>query len=84
MFGDGKHTVAKPHGEVHITPLDGGPSRVADTLQCQHCMKHWVVVPGSGRRRGWCLRCNGPLCGKPECMQNCVPFMAKVEGKKPW
>jgi len=70
-------------GEIEIVGPEGPPI-VRDTMQCKHCMKHWIVVPGSGRQRGWCLKCNGPLCGAEKCMKECVPFMAKVYGEKPW
>jgi hypothetical protein len=56
--------------------LDG--KEVAETLQCVHCGRHWQVVPGSGAKRGWCAHCNGPSCGKPQCMV-CVPAEAKLE-----
>lgn len=61
-----------------------GPPREYDTMQCSHCMKHWRVIPGSGQHRGWCLKCNGPLCGAQKCMTECVPFLKKVEGEAPW
>lgn len=44
-----------------------------DTLQCVHCGMHWIVEPGSGIQRGWCMNCNGPHCGSQECC-NCVPL----------
>lgn len=56
--------------------LDG--QQVADTLQCGHCNVHWVVQHGSGIRRGWCLRCDRPTCGKPPC-EACVPFEKKLD-----
>jgi len=61
-----------------------GPAIERDTMQCVHCMKHWLVIPGSGRRRGWCTRCNGPVCGAEVCMTQCVPFEKKVVGEAPW
>lgn len=61
-----------------------GPPIARDTMQCQHCMRHWVVNPGSGRHRGWCVKCGGPLCGAEKCMTECVPFMKKVEGEARW
>lgn len=50
-----------------------------DTKQCVHCGRHCVIVPGSGTRRGFCLDCNGFLCGNEYCMRNCTPFEARVE-----
>lgn len=73
-----QHTVRKPKGHVFITDPDGGVAE-GDTLQCVHCQMHWVVRPGSGTKRGWCYRCNGPTCGKPQCMGRCVPFEKAME-----
>ena len=64
----------------HITVCDPGadkPIMVAGTLQCCHCAKHWVPQPGSGRVRGWCMNCNGPVCG-PACAK-CVPIEQYLE-----
>ena len=47
------------------------------TLQCCHCMKHWIPQPGSGRVRGWCWRCQGPICG-PSCVK-CIPKELMLE-----
>lgn len=63
-----KHTVLRPDGAL----LEDG-RQVADLLQCVHCQFVWRVRPGSGRRRGFCTRCQGVTCGKPACME-CVPF----------
>lgn len=52
--------------------------QVGDTLQCCHCNMHWEVVKGSGRRRGYCMSCGRPTCGKPSC-DPCVPFEKKLE-----
>lgn len=49
-----------------------GFSVVGETLQCVHCAKHWMMVPGSGHERGFCLNCQGPVCGGPLCWE-CVP-----------
>lgn len=69
-------------GYIRIDNPEGPPVE-RDTMQCVHCMKHWIVQPGSGIRRGWCTHCNGPLCGADKCFK-CVPFEKKVEGKAPW
>ena len=74
MFGY-KNTGAKGHAIV--TSLDGH-TREYDTLQCVHCGGHWVVQPGSGKKRGFCLKCTGPLCGKKRCFR-CVPFEKSLE-----
>ena len=57
--------------------VDG--TQTADTLQCCHCGAHWERVPGSGRVRGYCMKCNAVICGKPECMANCRPFEKWLE-----
>lgn len=59
-------------GYIRIDRPDGKPIE-RDTLQCVHCDKHWIVEPGSGRQRGWCVKCNGPVCGAERCMRECRP-----------
>lgn len=66
-----KLTLLRPHGAL---VADG--REVADLLQCCHCQYTWRLQPGSGRRRGFCHRCNAVTCGKPECMV-CLPFNAE-------
>ena len=61
-----------PHGAILI---DG--QEVAHTLQCVHCGSHFISRKGSGKIRGWCTRCNGPVCG-PSCAV-CTPFEKKLE-----
>lgn len=58
-----------------------GPLGVVEgeTVMCVHCQRHWKVEPGSGRRRGYCLNCNGPTCGKQACETSCVPFEKAIE-----
>lgn len=43
----------------------------AETRQCVHCQYTWIYIPGSGAKRGICLKCYGLLCGRPECMRLC-------------
>jgi hypothetical protein len=50
----------------------------ADTLQCVHCGGHFAVVRGSGRTRGWCMKCNGPHCGAAGCWE-CRPYKKLVD-----
>lgn len=73
-----KHSVRHPKGYFIIT----GPAGLCDegeTLQCVHCGMHWKVEPGSGRKRGFCLQCGGPTCGKKECEIKCLPFEKAME-----
>ena len=49
-----------------------------DLLRCVHCQYQWRVEKGSGKTRGWCLRCSGPTCGAGACYP-CVPFERKLE-----
>lgn len=49
-----------------------GNERQEDTMQCCHCGGHWVRRPGSGKVRGFCLRCNDVTCGGPRC-DDCIP-----------
>ena len=46
---------------------------------CVHCQMHWIIQPGSGMQRGFCLSCDGPTCGKQNCEENCTPFMKTIE-----
>jgi|SRR5579862_4730567 len=54
-------------GVITSTPYDGGPVEQRDLLSCIHCAYTWVPRPGSGRLRGYCMRCAGFLCGRPAC-----------------
>lgn len=66
----------KKSGYLLVTSPDG--TREADTAQCVHCQKIWVIKKGSGIERGWCMNCCGPTCGDKNCC-NCVPFIKKIE-----
>ncbi len=50
-----------------------------ETLMCMHCQYHWQIQPGSGIRRGWCMNCGGPTCGKKRCETSCKHFEKVVE-----
>lgn len=49
-----------------------------ETVQCVHCARHWIIVKGSGRVRGFCMNCGGITCGSKEC-NVCVPWQKKLE-----
>lgn len=57
--------------------LDG--QEAAQTLQCSHCHKHWVVLRGSGRVRGWCHLCKGVTCGSKKCLAIHAPRDAVLD-----
>jgi len=65
-------TARKSKGYGVIMDPDGRNVEM-DFLQCVHCQAVWQVQPGSGRERGFCMRCNGPTCG-PECSGKRVPW----------
>lgn len=52
--------------------------QVASTVQCCHCGGHFVMEPGSGRTRGFCLKCMRLTCGHPDC-DECVPLERRRE-----
>ena len=68
----------KKAGYVIITdPSSDTPAFEADTLKCVHCGMHFRAQPGSGKIRGICFNCNGPICG-PKCKE-CVPEERQLE-----
>ena len=63
-----------------ITIADPGMDRALSevkTAQCCHCGGHFPFGPGHTKDRGWCYRCNGPICGAG-CL-DCVPQEAMLE-----
>jgi hypothetical protein len=52
----------------YFVTADGEGRKIeGETRQCVHCQFTWEYKPGSGDVRGFCLKCNGFLCGRPEC-----------------
>lgn len=62
----------------YITVVGDGPLMEADTLQCCHCGGHWMVQPGSGSRRGFCMRCKAVHCGAAGCW-TCRPHQRLID-----
>ena len=63
----------KPAG--HIVTYDAAGKKIERELrQCSHCQFTWVYTPGSGAKRGFCMKCMGLLCGRAECFGGCAPF----------
>lgn len=73
------HHVSPTAGYVTVSgPLLPGQASEAETQMCVHCQHHWIIVPGSGRVRGFCFLCNGLTCGDPRC-EECIPWEKKLE-----
>ena len=85
----------KPNGFFQtVSPT--GQRLEGETRMCVHCQYTWIYQPGSGHRRGWCLKCNGLLCGRPACAaqqrrlvasfadqtRSCVPYTDGVERQR--
>lgn len=71
------HGPRREKGTLIISDPEFGVTEKA-TLCCVHCRRHWVVEPGSGKERGFCLRCMGPTCGAKRC-DDCLPFEYQLE-----
>jgi len=65
---------------VLITTDRDGKVHEADMLQCVHCGGHFPIKAGSGITRGFCTRCNGPVCGRA-CAE-CVPLEKWLEQRE--
>lgn len=65
-------------GIIVSTPYEGGVVVQSDTISCCHCGCVYQWKPGSGKRRGFCLRCNGFTCGTPRC-DACIPVEQLLE-----
>ena len=65
-------------GIILSTEHGSDKSTTQDTVRCCHCGKQWVWMKGSGRRRGFCLRCNGVTCGGTQC-DGCVPLEQQLD-----
>lgn len=68
----------KESGRIIVS--EPGVDRAIDeygTAQCVHCGGHFPIKPGSGKIRGFCSNCNGPICG-PACAK-CVPAEQEIE-----
>lgn len=67
-YADAKHE-PHPHGIILVNGKE-----VASTLQCPHCMAHFVSRKGSGARRTFCMRCHAVTCGQHKC-DVCTPWV---------
>lgn len=72
--------IRNPAGNIRIIPHDGSKEQQGDTLQCCHCGAVWMPVPGSGKRRGYCAKHAGPLCGQDACIaMGCRSYEQYIE-----
>lgn len=72
-----RHSNRKASGYFEVTGI-AGELRRGDTLSCCHCGTMWVVAPGSGITRGYCVPCMKYTCGNPAC-DPCVPYERRLE-----
>ena len=66
------------YGYISITE-PGKTTVERDAYLCCHCQEMCIIVPGSGKTRGYCYLCFAPTCGQKRCSERCVPFEAKLE-----
>lgn len=67
-------------GVLTSTDKDRDRAVQTDLVRCVHCGYMWQFVPGSGRRRGFCMRCNGFVCGQHYCEAvGCVEWRQQLE-----
>lgn len=81
-----ENSLLKPSGILITSHPDSDLCQIQDTVQCKHCGRHWIWIPGSGRRRGWCMNCNGFTCGSDLC-DVCVPneqLLENIEQGRRW
>lgn len=76
MISIPKHSLLRPKGTGILMDPVAPHEQQSDYNQCVHCQKVWLVQPGSGKLRGFCMKCNGPICG-PSCLE-CNGGMEKV------
>lgn len=57
----------KPSAYFEAGVADGYAARSGECRMCTHCGFHWEYQPGSGITRGFCTKCDGWLCARPEC-----------------
>lgn len=70
--------MSKPLGYA-IIQNEWGAITESDTYGCPHCQQVVHTHVGSRKQRGYCFLCNAPTCGLKECMENCSPFLKRIE-----
>lgn len=77
-----EHNHSKCNGDIIITGADGNIVLEAPTMKCCHCEDMFVVIKGSKRKRGFCMKCMSPTCGKEQC-DICTPLEVTLGYDKP-
>ena len=72
----------RPSGYFSTFNVESGKKIEGETRQCIHCQYTWIYQPGSGRKRGWCIRCQGLLCGQYNCMKYCINVEQRLKGQE--
>lgn len=68
-----KHNHSKCSGDVIIIGPDGNITFEGPTMTCCHCGDMWIMIKGSGKQRGFCMKCMNVTCGKESC-NICTPI----------
>lgn len=72
FYADAANPGRRKHGTILI---DG--KEYASTLQCSHHGGHFVHRKNRGDYI--CLKCGGVVCGRRECVLECIPFEKYLE-----
>jgi hypothetical protein len=75
-------SVLRPDGTVFTSDVNGKVIE-ADTAQCCHCGRHFVIVRGSGKVRSFCRGCMRVTCGRKACVEECNPWRKRMESSLP-
>lgn len=69
------HSTPRAKGLIIVSGENGTVQ--TDTVCCVHCRHHWEFKPGSGKDRGFCMKCMGPTCGAKVC-DPCNPYRKQM------
>jgi len=64
-------------GEFEINDPDGIESSRGQTVQCVHCMRSWIYNSKDIKKRGFCWKCYGFICG-PSCLECKGPIRSRI------
>ena len=75
-----QHTARHADGAAIVVDptLNSGREVHVDTKMCCHCGNHFPYKKGSGRIRGFCMRCMKMTCGSPRC-DECFPIEERMD-----